>query len=147
MACIYEEIKLTYILTEILNNFITEDNNNFLRLKEYFKQNALMFQYVYSTLFPKYFCRVDDYSKKNKLAFGVAHAGYQNQKENFRLLRLQQRQQIVSIKQEQTDENKTIEFKVIDEKLDPLLVPLKTKKRKIVLKNKKKKEMRKKQNF
>ena len=147
MACIYEEIKLTYILTEILNNFITEDNNNFLRLKEYFKQNALMFQYVYSTLFPKYFCRVDDYSKKNKLAFGVAHADYQNQKENFRLLRLQQRQQIVSIKQEQIDENETIEFKVIDEKLDPLLVPLKTKKRKIVLKNKTKKEMRKKQNF
>ena len=74
-----------------MNNFITEDNNNFLRLKEYFKQNALMFQYVYSTLFPKYFCRVDDYSKKNKLTFEVAHAGYQNQKENFRLLGLQQR--------------------------------------------------------
>ena len=90
---------------------------------------------------------MDDYSKKNKLAFGVAHAGYQNQKENFRLLRLQQRQQIVSIKQEQIDENETIEFKVIDEKLDPLLVPLKTKKIKIVLKNNKKKEMRKKQNF
>ena len=38
-----------------------------------------MFQYVYSTLFPKYFCRVDGYDIRNKLAFEVAHAGYQKE--------------------------------------------------------------------
>ena len=50
----------------------------------------------------------------------VANTGYQNQKENLRLLHLQQRQQqqqqIVSIKQEQIDQNETVEVKVIDEK-------------------------------
>ena len=61
---------------DILNNFIMEDNNNFVLLKEYFKKNALLFQYIYSTLFPKYFCRVDDYGIKSKLVFEVAHAGY-----------------------------------------------------------------------
>ena len=67
--------------------------------------------YVYSILFSKYFCRVDE----------VANTGYQNQKENLRLLHLQQRQQqqqqqIASIKQEQIDQNETVEVKVIDEK-------------------------------
>ena len=52
-----------------------------------------MFQYVYLTLFPMYFCRVDDYGIRNKLAFEVADAGYQNQKENLRLLHLEQRRQ------------------------------------------------------
>ena len=61
---------------DILNNFIMEDNNNFVLLKEYFKKNALLYQYIYSTLFPKYFCRVDDYGIKSKLVFEVAHAGY-----------------------------------------------------------------------
>ena len=61
---------------DILNNFIMEDNNNFVLLKEYFKKNALLYQYIYSTLFPKYFCRVDDYGINSKLVFEVAHAGY-----------------------------------------------------------------------
>ena len=52
-----------------------------------------MFQYVYLTLFPTYFCRVHDYGIRNKLAFEVADAGYQNQKENLRLLHLEQRRQ------------------------------------------------------
>ena len=78
-----------------------------------------MFQYVYSTLSPKYFCRIDDYGIRNKLAFEVAHAGYQNQKESLQLLHLQQQQQqqqIVNIKQEQIDENETVEVKVIKKK-------------------------------
>ena len=62
---------------DILNNFISEDNNNFLLLKKYFKKNTLLLhQYIYTTVFQKYFCRVDDYTIKNKWAFQVAHAGY-----------------------------------------------------------------------
>ena len=63
---------------------------------------ALMF-HIYLTFYQSFFCRVDDYDIKNKLAFEVAHTGYQNQKENFCLLPLQQQQQqqhqIFSIKQ------------------------------------------------
>ena len=113
-----------------------------------------MFQYVYSILFPKYLCRVDDYGIRNELAFEVAHAGYQNQKGNLWLLHLQQQQQqIVSIKQEQIDENDTVEVKVIDEKKHLSSVPLKTKKCKIVdnakknLLKKKKRDEKKKRKF
>ena len=77
---------------------------------------------------------MDDYGIRNKLAFEVAHVGYQNQKKNLRLLHLQQRrqqqqqqQQIVGIKQKQIDENETVEVKDIDEKKDLSSVPLKTK--------------------
>ena len=48
-----------------LKNFITGEKNNFLRLKSFLKKNLLTFQYVYSVLFPKYFCRVDDYCIRN----------------------------------------------------------------------------------
>ena len=75
---------------EIINKFILEDANNFLLLKECFKKNAILFQNVYSTLSPKYFCRIDDYGVKSKLVFEVAHAGYQNQQENLRFVQLQQ---------------------------------------------------------
>ena len=51
-------------------------------------------------------------SIRNKLAFEVAHEGYQNQKENLQ----QQQQQIARIKQGQIDENETVEIKVIDGK-------------------------------
>ena len=37
---------------DIVNKLILKDNN-FLWLKEYFRKNALLYQYVYSTLFPK----------------------------------------------------------------------------------------------
>ena len=66
-----------------------EDNNNFLLLKDCFKKNALLYQYIYSTLFPKYFCRVDDYGIKSKLAFEVAHTGYRKQQETLRFVQFQ----------------------------------------------------------
>ena len=30
------------------------------QLKCFFKNNASIYQFIYSTLFPKYFCRIDD---------------------------------------------------------------------------------------
>ena len=41
---------------DIVNYFILEENNNFVLLKDFFKKNALLYQYIYSNLFPKYFC-------------------------------------------------------------------------------------------
>ena len=98
-----------------------------------------MFQYVCSTLSPKYFCRIDDYGIRNKLAFEVAHAGYQNQKESLQLLHLQQQQQqqIVNIKQEQIDENETVEVKVINKKKNCRQFFLKQKKEKLLATQKK----------
>ena len=75
---------------EIVNNFILEDANKFLLLKECFKKNAILFRYVYSTLFPKYYFRIDDYGVKSKLAFEVADAGHQKQQEYLHFFQLQQ---------------------------------------------------------
>ena len=84
-----------------------------------------MFEYVYLSLFLKYFCRVDAYGIKNKLAFAVARAAYQNrQKVIVRLLepqqqQQQQQQQIIKIKQEQIDDDDDVDnekVKVLEEK-------------------------------
>ena len=86
---------------DILNNFVLEDSENFLLLKEDFKKNALLNHYIYSALFPKYFCRVDDYGIKSKLPFEVAHAGHRNQQESLHFVQLQS--PLVEVKQEQNE--------------------------------------------
>ena len=86
---------------DILNNFILEDNSNFLLLRGCFKKNALLYQYIYSAPFLKYFCRVDNYGMKSKLTFEVAHAGYWNQQESLRFVQLQSLP--VEVKQEQNE--------------------------------------------
>ena len=91
---------------DIINNFILEEYNNFLLLKEFFKKNAFLYQYIYSSFFPKYFCRVDDYGVNNKIAFDVAYAGHQNQKRNLRFVQL-----FVKHEQTETDEvGEVVEF-------------------------------------
>ena len=113
---------------------------------------SLMF-HIYLTFYQSFFCRVDDYDIKNKLAFEVAHTGYQNQKENFCLLPLQQQQQqqhqIFSIKQVKM---KRLNLKLLMKKKTCAWFLLKHKKEKLfttqkiyLLKRKKRDE--KKQNF
>ena len=140
-----------------MNSFVAENIKNFLKLKYFFRKNVLMFEYVYSSLFPKYFCRVDAYGIKNKLAFAVAHAAYQNrQKVIAQLLepqqqqQQQQQQQIVKIKQEQIDDDDDDEkVKVLEEKTTSASVkPAKKRKTKNVnndkiLLNKKKRDEKK----
>ena len=53
--------------------------------KEYFNRNMQVHQYIYATLFPKYFCWVDDYSVKSKVAFGIAYGVYKNEQENIHI--------------------------------------------------------------
>ena len=57
-----------------------------MRLKEYFKRNAHIYLYIYAALFPKYFCRADDYGVKSKVAFDIAYAGYKNKQENIHFI-------------------------------------------------------------
>ena len=138
-----------------MNSFVAENIKNFLKLKYFFRKNVLMFEYVYSSLFPKNFCRVDAYGIKNKLAFAVAHAAYQNrQKVIVQLLepqqqQQQQQQQIVKIKQEQIDDDDDEKVKVLEEKTTSASVkPAKKRKTKNVnndkiLLNKKKRDEKK----
>ena len=101
-----------------------------------------MFQYIYPSLFPKYFCKVDDYAVNNKLAFKFADAAYQNQ-QNAIVQLPEQQQPIVKMKQEPIDDEKVED---VEEKITSLFVkPAKKRKNvnndKLLLK--KKKEMKK----
>ena len=68
---------------EIINDFIAENKEHFSKLKEDFGKNPQVSQYDFATLFPKYFCRVDDYDVKSKVAFDTAYSGYKNEQENL----------------------------------------------------------------
>ena len=60
-------LTLRYIAAnEIIKRFIVIDPTNIQVLKHYFKTNPSKRQYVYATLFPKYFCRIDVYGLKCK---------------------------------------------------------------------------------
>ena len=39
--------------------------------RKYFKRNVQVYQCIYAMLFPKGFCRVDDYGVKSKVAFDI----------------------------------------------------------------------------
>ena len=54
---------------EIIKKFIDNDPTNIEVLKCYFKANALKYQHVYATLFPKYSYRIDEYGLKRKAEF------------------------------------------------------------------------------
>ena len=54
---------------EIIKKFIDNDPTNTEVLKCYFKTNALKYQHVYATLFPKYSYRIDEYGLKRKAEF------------------------------------------------------------------------------
>ena len=82
---VLNKLSLKYQNTsEIVNDFIVENNEHFLKPKE---RNALIYQYVYALLFPKYFCRVDNYAVRSKLAFDIVYGTYKNQQENIHFIR------------------------------------------------------------
>ena len=89
---------------EIITKFIEEDG--LAQLKCFFKNNTFIYQFVYSTLFPKYFCRIGDKAIESKCCFELAFNNYNAQKNGYSL-----RQQIPNIvKIEDNDCNsKTVE--------------------------------------
>ena len=46
------------------------------QLQKSFKQNAKVIQCVYANLFPRYFCRIDDYGVGCKLEFDSVYKQY-----------------------------------------------------------------------
>ena len=75
---------------EIITKFIEEDG--LAQLKCFFKNNTFIYQFVYSTLFPKYFCRIGDKAIESKCCFELAFNNYNAQKNGYSL-----RQQIPNI--------------------------------------------------
>ena len=109
--------------SEIVNDFIVENNQHFLKLKEYFKRNAQVYQYhTYATFFLKSFCRVDDYGVKIKVAFDIAYRSYKNKQEKIHFIRE------MLIKQEVLETSEVVES--CHQLLRHLLLLLRVKKKK-----------------
>ena len=72
--------------------------------RKYFKRNVQVYQCIYAMLFPKGFCRVDDYGVKSKVAFDIAYVGYKNEQENIHFIRE------MPIKQEATETSEVVEM-------------------------------------
>ena len=56
------------------------------QLKYFFENKAFIYQFVYSTLFTKYFCRIDDKAIETKCCFELAFNNYNAQKDGYNLL-------------------------------------------------------------
>ena len=69
---------------EIILKFVEE--GGLAQLKCFFKQNAFIYQFIYSTLFPKYFCRIDDKAIESKCCFELAFNNYKSQKNGYSLM-------------------------------------------------------------
>ena len=52
---------------EIISTFVEE--GGLAQLKCFLKQDAFIYQFIYSTLFPKYFCRIGDKAIESKCCF------------------------------------------------------------------------------
>ena len=68
---------------EIINNYLMLDlNNNQNGLVKAVKENLRVFRYVYATLFPKIYSRIDADGIKEKLAFEFKYHNWWNKKYN-----------------------------------------------------------------
>ena len=86
---ILNKLKLKFNeVNEIIKLFI-EDNSIYSQqqqidtLKSYLVENAKLYQFIYSNLFPRCFAKVDDYGIQSKTKFNVQYKNYLNQKNIF----------------------------------------------------------------
>ena len=68
--------------SEIVNDFIIENNEYFLWLKKYLKRNTQVYQYINPTDFSKMFLLGNDYCVKFKVAFDIVHGSCKNEHKN-----------------------------------------------------------------
>ena len=68
---------------KIVCNYVSQYEMN--SLTTFFKQNANMYQFIYSTLFPKYFCRIDNNAIQSRFIFETAFLNFKAQKNGFNL--------------------------------------------------------------
>ena len=70
------KIKIKYQdAKEIILGFIQHDQSNLSILSEFLEKNAILYQFLYGNLFPKCFCRINDYGVRAKTLFNTY---YQN---------------------------------------------------------------------
>ena len=75
------KIKIKYQdAKEIVIGFIKNDQNNLSVLSEFLEKNAILYQFLYGNLFPKCFCRINDYGIRAKTLFSTYYHNFNIQK-------------------------------------------------------------------
>ena len=87
-------------------------------LTAFFKQNANVYQFIYSTLFPKYFCRFDNDAMQSRCIFETAFVNFKAQKNGFNLNIKPENVINTTIKIESEEKEEEIEKQKNDEKLN-----------------------------
>ena len=65
---------------KIILDFLKHDQGNLKVLSDYLEKNGILYQFLYGSLFPKCFCRVNDYGVKAKLLFNTYYQNFNVQK-------------------------------------------------------------------
>ena len=73
---ILNKLKLKFQETSKIVKSFVNDFVGYQQLQTSFKENAKVIQYVYANLFPRYFCRIDDYGVGCKLEFYSVYKQY-----------------------------------------------------------------------
>ena len=87
-------------------------------LTAFFKQNANVYQFIYSTLFPKYFCRFYNDAMQSRCIFETAFVNFKAQKNGFNLNIKPENVINTTIKIESEEKEEEIEKQKNDEKLN-----------------------------
>ena len=75
------KIKIKYQdAKEIVIGFIKHDQSNLSVLSEFLEKNAILYQFLYGNLFPKCFCRINDYGIRAKTLFSTYYHNLNIQK-------------------------------------------------------------------
>ena len=75
------KIKIKYQdAKDIMIAFLFNDPTNIIILSDFFKKNAILYQYLFGNLFPKCFCRINDYGINAKTLFSSYYHNFILQK-------------------------------------------------------------------
>ena len=92
---------------KIILDFLKHDQGNLKVLSDYSEKNGILYQLLYGNLFPKCFCRVNDYGIKAKLLFNTYYQNFNMRKKviNWQnnILKEEDEERKIQIKQEEEE--------------------------------------------
>ena len=93
---------------KIILDFLKHDQGNLKVLSNYLEKNGILYQFLYGNLFPKCFCRVNDYGIKAKLLFNTYYQNFNMRKkvinwQNNILKEEEEEERKIQIKQEEEE--------------------------------------------
>ena len=83
---ILNKIKIKYQdAKDIMIAFLFKDQSNLDILSDFLEKNAILYQFLFGNLFPKCFCRINDYGIRAKTLFSTYYHNFNVQKKHNKL--------------------------------------------------------------